>query len=166
MASAMTPTDTNAVNADEEPKLMRPSSICTTVTRMRAFSGTPRVVLTVAKTEEQGSARSRAKAHVQRDAATVMEMLQKRVMTRTRNVRPRPAPGEPMTIWKMYGRAWPAGAPMMAVRGGRVAQRGMMKKRPAMPPTGTHRVIARGTLMAGASHSSAMAEIMPMAEKQ
>lgn len=40
-----------------------------------------------------------------------------------------------------------------------------MKKRPAIPPTGTLRAMARGTFMAGFEHSSAMEEIMPIAEK-
>jgi len=54
---------------------------------------------------------------------------------------------------------------MMSARGGRVAQIGRMKKRPAMPPTGTQRDMALGTLIAGSLTSSAMEEIMPMAEK-
>lgn len=53
----------------------------------------------------------------------------------------------------------------MSARSGMVAQMGMMKKRPAMPPTGTQRDIARGTLTAGSATSSAMEEIMPIAEK-
>jgi len=40
----------------------------------------------------------------------------------------------------------------------------MMKKNPAIPPTGTHKLMALGTFTAGLSHSSAMDEIMPMAE--
>jgi hypothetical protein len=47
-----------------------------------------------------------------------------------------------------------------------VTQIGMIKKRPAMPPTGTQRLIAFGTLTDASWHSSAMLEIIPMAEKQ
>lgn len=54
---------------------------------------------------------------------------------------------------------------MMSCSGGRVAQIGMMKNRPAVPPTGTERAIARGTFIAGFVHSSAMEEIIPIAEK-
>lgn len=57
------------------------------------------------------------------------------------------------------------GAAMISSKGGNVTQIGMMKKRPAIPPTGTQRLIAVGTLVAGWSTSSAIAEIMPMAEK-
>lgn len=46
-----------------------------------------------------------AKAHVARDAATVMETLQKSVMPRTRNMSPKAPPGLPMTTLKMYGKA-------------------------------------------------------------
>lgn len=56
------------------------------------------------------------------------------------------------------------GAAMMSFNGGNVTQIGMMKKRPAIPPTGTQRLIAVGTLVAGWSTSSAIAEIMPIAE--
>lgn len=43
-------------------------------------------------------------------------------------------------------------------------QIGRMKNNPAVPPTGTQRLIARGTLMDGSDTSSAMDEIMPIAE--
>ena len=36
---------------------------------------------------------------------------------------------------------------------------------PAIPPTGTHKEMALGTLIAGSAHSSAILEIMPIAEK-
>lgn len=76
------------------------------------------------------------------------------------------------------------GAARIFSRGGRVAQMGlallsvwkghcslvgeeahMMKNKPAMPPTGTHNASALGSLVVGSSHSSAMDEIMPSAEK-
>ena len=37
-----------------------------------------------------------------------------------------------------------------------VTQIGMIKKKPAKPPTGTHRLMAVGTLMLGSAHSSAL----------
>lgn len=40
----------------------------------------------------------------------------------------------------------------------------MMKKRPAMPPTGTQRAMALGSLTVGLSTSSAIEVIMPSAE--
>lgn len=46
-----------------------------------------------------------------------------------------------------------------------MAQIGRMKKNPAMPPTGTQRERALGTLTSGSDTSSAMEEIMPIAEK-
>lgn len=46
-----------------------------------------------------GMASSRAKAQVQRDAATVMLMEQKIVITRTKNMSARPPPGLPITMW-------------------------------------------------------------------
>lgn len=106
----------------------------------------------------------RAKAHVHRDAATVMDVEQKSVMTRTRNVKPSPPPGESMTTPKMYGRACWTGAFRMSSRGGIVAQMGTIKNSPAMPPTGTHRDMALGSFVVGSPHSSAMNMIMPMAE--
>src|SRR5687768_6737127 len=39
IASDMTPTETKARNAEEEPRLIRPRSICTTVVRARAKMG-------------------------------------------------------------------------------------------------------------------------------
>ena len=39
MANDMTPTDTKARKADEEPRLIKPSSICTTVVRASAKMG-------------------------------------------------------------------------------------------------------------------------------
>ena len=53
----------------------------------------------------------------------------------------------------------------MSSSGGRVKQIGKMKKKPANPPTGIHKDIARGNLMVGSATSSAIAESMPMAEK-
>lgn len=41
----------------------------------------------------------------------------------------------------------------------------MMKNSPAMPPTGTHSERALGSFVVGSSHSSAIDEIMPSAEK-
>ena len=64
----------------------------------------------------------------------------------------------------MYGRACPDGDSATSANGGRVAQIGMMKNRPAMPPTGMHNEIALGTFTAGSDTSSAIDEIMPMAE--
>lgn len=104
-ARDITPTDTNARNADDDPKLMRPSSIWTTVVNTRDQIGVPWRVSTLDHSRETGMALSRAKAHVHRDAATVMEIEQNSVMTSTRNVKPRPPPGEPITTPKMYGNA-------------------------------------------------------------
>ena len=53
----------------------------------------------------------------------------------------------------------------MSSSGGSVTQIGIMKNNPAKPPTGTHRLMAVGTLTVGLVHSSAIAEIMPIAEK-
>lgn len=88
---------------------------------------------------------SLAMAHVHLLAAFVIEILQPRVITNTKNINPNPPPGEPMTTWKMYGRACAAGASTMSASGGSVTQMGMMKNRPAMPPTGTQSEIALGT---------------------
>lgn len=75
------------------------------------------------------------------------------------------------------------GAERMSSSGGRVAQMGLdfhfensavgwggrgthvIKNNPAMPPTGTHRAMALGSLVVGSSHSSAIDDIMPIAEK-
>lgn len=95
----------------------------------------------------------------------MMLIEQKTVITRTREMSPRPPAGEPITRARMYGRAWPAGAVMMSCSGGRVAQIGMMKNRPAIPPTGTERAIARGTFTSGSAHSSAIEVIIPIPEK-
>lgn len=45
-------------------------------------------------------ARSRANAHVQRDAAVVIDIEQKTPTTRTKNMSAKPPPGEPITMWK------------------------------------------------------------------
>jgi len=71
-----------------------------------------------------------------------------------------------MTTLKMYGKACAPGAAITSSRGGIVTQIGMMKKRPAIPPTGTQRLMAFGTLTDASWHSSAIEDIMPMAEKQ
>lgn len=126
--------------------------------------GVPCRMSTWDQSRDKGRALSRANAQVHRDAATVIEIEQNSVMTRTRNVRPSPPPGESMTTPKMYGRACPTGAARMFSRGGRVAQMGMMKKRPAIPPTGTHSDMAFGSFVVGSPHSSAMDVIIPIAE--
>ena len=161
----MTPTDTKAVKAELEPRLISPSSICTIVVRIKALTGTASFSLTTENIAAPGIASSRANAHVHLEAATVIEIEQNIVTPKTKKVSPRPPPGEPITTLKIYGRACPLGAARISSSGGRVAQIGMMKKSPAVPPTGTQRDIARGTLMAGSATSSAMEEIMPMAEK-
>jgi hypothetical protein len=95
-----------------------------------------------------------------------MLMEQNMVMTSTKKIRPRPPPGVPITMWKTYGKAWALGAlAIISASGGKVAQIGITKNKPAMPPTGMHRLIARGTLIVGSLHSSAMLVIMPIAEK-
>ena len=48
-AKAMTPTDTKAVKAEEDPRSISPSSISTMVTKNKAFTGTPNVGWTLAK---------------------------------------------------------------------------------------------------------------------
>lgn len=126
--------------------------------------GVPCRVSTLDHSRDKGKALSRANAHVHREAATVMEIEQNSVMTRTRNVRPSPPPGESMTTPKIYGRACPTGAPRMSSNGGIVAQIGIMKNRPAIPPTGTHNDMAFGSFVVGSPHSSAIDVIMPIAE--
>lgn len=54
-------------------------------------------LLTLDQTLERGIASSRAKAHVVREAATVMEMEQNSVMMRTSAVRAIPPAWEPIT---------------------------------------------------------------------
>jgi len=117
--------------------------------------GVPCRVSTLDQSRDKGKALSRANAHVHLDAATVIEIEQNSVMIRMRNVRPTP---------KMYGRACPTGAPSMSSNGGIVAQMGMIKKRPAIPPTGTHSDMAFGSFVVGSPHSSAMDVIIPIAE--
>lgn len=117
-ASAWTPTEMKAVNADVEPMLTSPSNIWTTVTRAKAQTGTPRRLSTLDHSGEPGIASSRAKAQVHREAATVMLIEQRTVMTSTRNMRPRPPPGDPITVWKMKGKACAPGALTMSVKGG------------------------------------------------
>lgn len=141
------------------------SLIVVQLTSVRAKMGVPCRTSTLDHSRDKGRALSRANAQVHREAATVMEIEQNSVITRTRNVRPRPPPGESMTTPKMYGRACPTGAAKMSSKGGRVAQMGMMKNRPAIPPTGTHREMALGSLVVGSPHSSAIEVIMPRAEK-
>lgn len=53
----------------------------------------------------------------------------------------------------------------MSSKGGNVKQIGKMKKSPAMPPTGTQRLRAIGTFLVGSATSSAIEEIIPIAEK-
>ena len=134
------------------------------LTSVRAQMGVPCRVSTLDQSRDRGRALSRANAHVHREAATVIEIEQNSVMTRTRNVRPSPPPGESMTTPKIYGRACPTGAANMSSRGGRVAHMGIMKKRPAIPPTGTHSDMAFGSFVVGSPHSSAMDVIIPIAE--
>lgn len=70
-----------------------------------------------------------------------------------------------MTVWKIYGKPCEYDdCCMMSSMGGRVKQIGKTKKRPAMPPTGIHKLIAHGTFRVGSATSSAIEEIMPMAE--
>jgi len=45
-ANEMTPTETNARNADEDPRFISPRSICTIVVKTRAQIGTPCLMLT------------------------------------------------------------------------------------------------------------------------
>ena len=52
----------------------------------------------------------------------------------------------------------------MSSIGGRVKQIGRMKNNPATPPTGTHKLSAIGTLRVGSATSSAIEEIIPIAE--
>lgn len=59
--------------------------------------GVPCRSSTLDHTLDSGMARSRAKAHVVLEAATVMEMEQNRVMMRTRAVRAIPPALVPMT---------------------------------------------------------------------
>lgn len=160
----MTPTETKARKALVLPRLIRPRRSCTSVTRTSAYTGTPSLGCTLAKSFEPGIASSRANAHVHRDAATVIEMEQNIVIARTRKVSANPPPGEPITMWKIYGSAWPPGARRTSSSGGMVTQIGIMKKSPAIPPTGTQRESALGTLTAGSDTSSAIEAIMPIAE--
>lgn len=60
--------------------------------------GVPCRLLTFDQTLERGMASSRAKAHVVREAATVMEMEQKRVTMRTSAVRAIPPAWVPITL--------------------------------------------------------------------
>lgn len=100
-ASEMTPTLTNARNADEEPRFTTPNNIWMAVVRPSAQMGAPWRESTLDQRRSSGIALSRENAQVHRDAATVAEMEQKKVMTRTRKVKPRPPPGESMTLLKM-----------------------------------------------------------------
>lgn len=93
---------------------------------MRAIMGVPWRLSTLLHSLERGMARSRAKAHVVLEAATVMEMEQKRVTMRTRAVRAMPPALVPITRWKIMGRTWPRGAARRSSSGGRVAQIGMI----------------------------------------
>lgn len=96
-ASAWTPTEMNATNAELDPILIKPRSIWITVRSMRALTGTPKRLSTLAQSLDPGIASSLAKAQVHLEAATVILMEQKIVMTKTRKIRPRPPPGEPIT---------------------------------------------------------------------
>lgn len=125
-AKEITPTETNAKKAELLPKLISPSNNWIKVVSTSAQMGVPCFLSTRDHSVANGMALSRAKAHVHRDAATVMEMEQKKVMIRMRKVRPRPPPGESMTTPKIYGRAWPMGAERMSSSGGKVAQMGLV----------------------------------------
>lgn len=83
--------------------------------------GTPKRAETRDHRAAPGTASSREMAQVQRDAALVMLMEQKRVMARTRKMRPRPPPG-------LVGvRKWGI-LDMIAGRGGRrEGERGKVK---------------------------------------
>lgn len=52
----------------------------------------------------------------------------------------------------------------MSSIGGKVKQIGSMKNNPAMPPTGMQKLMALGTFHVGSATSSAIDEIMPIAE--
>ena len=87
-AKAMTPTEMKALKADVDPKLISPSSNCIRVTSATARTGMPRRSSTLDQTEDRGTALSRAKAQVVREAATVIEMDAKKVMMRISTVNP------------------------------------------------------------------------------
>lgn len=76
-ASEITPTDTKAKKAEDDPRLMSPSNISTTVVNPSAQMGTPCRLSTRLHSLEIVMALSRTKAHMQRDAPTVMEMEKK-----------------------------------------------------------------------------------------
>ena len=95
----------NAVKAVAFPRLINPRSIWTTVVRTNAQIGTSKVLFTCDHTRDSGIALSLANAQVHLLAATVIEMLQNKVMIRTSADNATPPPGVPIAVWKMYGRA-------------------------------------------------------------
>lgn len=122
----MTPTETNARNADDEPRLINPRSSWIRVVSASAKIGVPWRSSILDHRLAKGIALSRANAHVVLEAATVMDMEQNKVMMSTSKVRAMAPPGDPITLPKMYGSACPTGAPRISANSGSVAHKGII----------------------------------------
>jgi hypothetical protein len=96
-AKDMTLTETKELKADDEPKLIKPSSSCTTAASIAALSGVSVLGLTFANHRERGMPSSRAKAHVVRETAVVIEIQLSTRMIRVMKEKAKPAPGESRT---------------------------------------------------------------------
>ena len=66
------------MNALLEPRKIHPKIIVKTVVRIKALSGWPSLVCTLAKSLDAGSPPSRANAYVMRDEVVMMEVVAKR----------------------------------------------------------------------------------------
>lgn len=131
------------------------------VTRSKANTGVS--LTTFDHIRDNGIARSLANAHVDLDAAVVIETEQNSATPSTKNMSARPPPGVPMTVLKIYGTACANGAARTSSKGGSVKHIGKMKKSPAMNEIGKHHVIAREMSTVGLATSSAMEVIIPIA---
>ncbi|KAG7133070.1 hypothetical protein HYQ46_009362 [Verticillium longisporum] len=105
---------------------------------------------------------SRAKAQVQREAAVVQPMPQRRARTSRGTQRPIAAPGEPTADLMMAGTGcWARTSSLMS---GMTKTRGMRKRRPAKVLMKMVATMALGTWVEGSRTSSHMEMIMPVDE--
>jgi hypothetical protein len=127
---------------------------CTAMLSNIALIGTSSLVLTCFHHLEPGMAPSRAKAHVQRDAAVVQPIPQKSAKTRSGKSKPIAPPEEPTALLIITGTGWPEARSASIVWSGRTKTSGMRKKRPAMVLSTMVPTIALGTCLAGSWTSS------------
>lgn len=143
-----------ALNAAVEPKYITPRMICTAMLSIMAFSGICRRLLIFLHHCDPGMAPSRAKAHVQRDAAVVHPMPQ--IMARTMmGIKSANVPPElPTADFTIIGTGWSEDWLMRDARSGRMTTSGMRKMSPARVLSTIVPTMAFGTWVRGLWTSS------------